>query len=266
METKEVVAGLLTENTGRHILDSGDAYGRHWQRNQKAAGDSPVEFFESLPPATWEKYSGVVLNVYHFLVATCDYNERLDRAFHKWVYSGPEDRLINGCGTADEFIEALVAKGWADKNDEWNGQWTNTYNSEDALSQVIQYVCVALTDECPWGEGPHVLLSVHNGADVRGGYTALRAFASDPWESPSLFDNARVTLYCGRAELHRKVPAGQMDFAGNERGDVYYHADSDDGGYSWYSDEHDDPVSPEDDGECPLCPLCNEPLEAGGYF
>src|SRR5690606_23393942 len=32
--TEEVLASMLKENTGTHMLDSGGAYGRHWQRNQ----------------------------------------------------------------------------------------------------------------------------------------------------------------------------------------------------------------------------------------
>lgn len=33
MNTAEVIASMLTENTGRHMLDSGGAYGRNWERN-----------------------------------------------------------------------------------------------------------------------------------------------------------------------------------------------------------------------------------------
>ena len=44
-ELKQVVYSMITENTGRHMLDSGGAYGRHWERNQKLSLDD----FESLP-------------------------------------------------------------------------------------------------------------------------------------------------------------------------------------------------------------------------
>ena len=33
-ETQQEIYAMLTENTGAHMLDSGSAYGRHWQRNQ----------------------------------------------------------------------------------------------------------------------------------------------------------------------------------------------------------------------------------------
>ena len=35
MKTKHLIYEMLTENTGRHMLDSGGAYGRNWERNQK---------------------------------------------------------------------------------------------------------------------------------------------------------------------------------------------------------------------------------------
>ena len=39
-ETQKMLARMLTENTGRNILDSGDAYGRHWEKNQGITVDS----------------------------------------------------------------------------------------------------------------------------------------------------------------------------------------------------------------------------------
>ena len=38
-ELKKKVIEMLQENTGRHMLDSGGAYGRHWERNQKNPSD-----------------------------------------------------------------------------------------------------------------------------------------------------------------------------------------------------------------------------------
>ena len=35
MDTKQIIYGMLTENTGTHFLDSGGSEGRMWQRNAK---------------------------------------------------------------------------------------------------------------------------------------------------------------------------------------------------------------------------------------
>ena len=32
---EQTIYGMLTESTGAALCDSGGAYGRHWQRNQK---------------------------------------------------------------------------------------------------------------------------------------------------------------------------------------------------------------------------------------
>jgi len=41
--TAQKLAEMLQENTGRSILDSGDYYGRHWQRNQGRDFESEPE-------------------------------------------------------------------------------------------------------------------------------------------------------------------------------------------------------------------------------
>ncbi len=33
--TEQVLTEMLTESTGKHFMDSGDYYGRHWEENQK---------------------------------------------------------------------------------------------------------------------------------------------------------------------------------------------------------------------------------------
>jgi len=49
MKTKEIIYNMLTENTGRHMLDSGGAYGRNWERNQVKT----IEDFENEPEETY---------------------------------------------------------------------------------------------------------------------------------------------------------------------------------------------------------------------
>ena len=41
--TEKMVFELITENTGQHFLDSGGAYGRHWERNQKIPIEEWIE-------------------------------------------------------------------------------------------------------------------------------------------------------------------------------------------------------------------------------
>jgi len=44
-DTADILAGMFTENTGRHMLDSGGAYGRNWEHNQ---GRTTADFLNAL--------------------------------------------------------------------------------------------------------------------------------------------------------------------------------------------------------------------------
>jgi hypothetical protein len=78
----------------------------------------------------------------------------------------------------DEFAELPEnrGKGWLEimKDFADQGSWSysmqNTYNWENLLSQVLQYVQIDADDET------YLILQIHNGCDVRGGYTAPRIF------------------------------------------------------------------------------------------
>ena len=50
-DTQKLVYAMLTENTGRHMLDSGGAYGRNWERNQA----NTIEDFDNEQEQTIEK-------------------------------------------------------------------------------------------------------------------------------------------------------------------------------------------------------------------
>ena len=72
----------------------------------------------------------------------------------------------------------------------------NTYNGEDFLSQIIQYVY--WTEE----DGAHVMLQIHGGCDARGGYTDPVAFDVVDYDGTAIFDNARASIYCDDCGKH----------------------------------------------------------------
>jgi hypothetical protein len=49
----QLLFSMFTENTGRHMLDSGGAYGRNWERNQNKAVEDFID-----QPSAW-------LDIYH---------------------------------------------------------------------------------------------------------------------------------------------------------------------------------------------------------
>lgn len=66
----------------------------------------------------------------------------------------------------------------------------NTYNGEDLLSQVLQYTLFS------GDAGEFVALQIHNGADVRGGYTKPHIFTFGHLSEYDITDNAKASIHC----------------------------------------------------------------------
>jgi len=224
-ETATVLAAMLTENTGRHVLDSGGAYGRNHERN--AAMD--VDAFKARPAvdaSTWERDGKTVvsflsLDVFHFLTERLSYNAERDAAFHAFATS-----------------EDMADESWPESLDAWHKAaglryvfGENTYNHEDALSQVVNYS--VLEDEDTGDK--FAAVQIHGGCDVRGGYTAPRIF--DIGCEYGLADNADFSVVLTEPEATPAalaqgalldaypVPTGgrylALDYRGNTFEDAY---------------------------------------------
>lgn len=180
--TESILIGMLKENTGAHMLDSGGAYGRNWERNQ-------FRDFMSEPECTLSFKYGieVTLNVFHWLKERVTYNPMLQSQFTRFAHSkAMEDECWLTCMEA--FAERKARKAGYKPNDEGWPFCENTYNHGSLLSQVIQYV--QWVDD----DGMHVALQIHGGCDVRGGYTAAKIFDANDWYP--LSDDARATIIC----------------------------------------------------------------------
>ena len=172
MDIEQVIYDMLTESTGTHMLDSGGGSNRHWQRNQLKS----IDDFKNEPHITIEndgEYKYAEISVFHHLVNSLEYLEDETNDLIEWIskdpyeyWKNPEGRCISSMDT----IEQYMAKNYA--NDDINlVHHTNTYNGESSLSQVLQVISVGDTYDCDV-----IALSIHNGADVRGGYTDYKLF------------------------------------------------------------------------------------------
>jgi len=249
--TKTMLARMLRERTGTSILDSGgeprfDAdgkyagsqhgYGRNWERNVGRDFATEAE-----AAATFRHGEiSVVLHAYHWLAARLDYNETEDDKFAAWceLPANEDEHWLANMEAYMKYLATLAdpdrgcCDACRDDNDEeCDGSCTchehreppsgiyrdgepltvNTYNAADLLSQTLQYVF--WTDH----DGAHVLLQIHGGADVRGGYTRPRYFdVTGDSDETCIFDNARATIACDNAKCGA-------------------HWSTDDG-YRWYDD------------------------------
>lgn len=172
---KEVYA-MLIENTGKHMLDSGSAYGRNWQRNKSKT----IEDFNNEPEQqiTYDsRYQGFerLVSVFHYLSELdidhiCEQFNELNRDATNW------DSIFYGVSLeASEYLDSLKNQDIEIDELPYGDHWStfNTYNGDSDLSQVLQGSWIKIDDEM------YLILQIHGGCDVRGGYTNARLFKID---------------------------------------------------------------------------------------
>jgi hypothetical protein len=276
-ETEQIIAGMMKENTGKHFLDSGGDLGRSWQRNQCR------EFsLEQESVLKWDyDYLSVTHNLYHWLVDRLEFSSELSEAFNEFSAKQEDTHYL-------EDMEAWATEiGGAGIYCEGNPITVNTYNGECLLSQVIQFTYFELEDADAFEDatgGSYVLLQIHGGADVRGGYTAPQVFqVCDGSEGLGMFDNARGAISCNR----EKNESTQTEIPGLEIEpcEMYWYSDD---GHSWYAEgtaghgagtqlEKYETTKADDDevwtkgkvhvceDDSILCPCCGSTMSVGFY-
>jgi hypothetical protein len=169
-ELDELLFSMFTENTGRHFLDSGGAYGRNWERNQ---GKGAQDFIKE--PSAWleiwhreatedrqEDWDvSFTLSLFHHLRDALD----LDRFCHKFNARPVEDWGSDFYGVSRDGQRWLERMGFEPVGDSFN-----SYNWSANFTQVVQGQKLTKDGE------DYLLLQVHGGCDVRGGYTDAKLF------------------------------------------------------------------------------------------
>lgn len=161
LKTKNLLTKQLLQNTGRAMGDSGDAYGRNFERLAK----SGIDFNEGLRVDE----NSVIIPIATYLLNNLDRNkecEKLERLLLSQLKKLDKEATSLSYSNGDELIEILDLIG----AENTNGHWYNSYNFDSDLSQVIQFLRFKLdgTD--------YVILETHNGCDVRGGYSDGRVY------------------------------------------------------------------------------------------
>ena len=227
--TESVLVEMLTENTGRALLDSGDHYGRNHERNQGVD-------FESQPVATVDKYGfQPTLSVYHWLCERVSFAPEIDAQLQEFC-SAPERERTHYLEDMEEFVETHYPDATGIYGD-GKPFTVNTYNGECSLSQTLQFHFFRVNDETSY-----IALQIHGGCDVRGGYTAPRVFEVTD-DDASIFSVADVSAHCNNEECEAS----------------WY---SDNGGYNFYANDGETDLESGDlkadeDGNY-LCPECGK--------
>jgi len=203
-KTESVIHDMLTENTGIHMMDSG-MYGRHWQHNRA------ITDFRKLEPVHVKQYPrgdlSITKNLFHVLTTHLEYDGTMNRKFK--AFCNAKSRK------ADHWLTLMedFAAQYHDSNYPEESLTDNSYNSENCLSQDVQYAIFATQDDS------YVILQIHGGADIRGGYTAPKVFRfSEGWDYFVLaFSDLHALCNCEGLQPY-----------------------SDNAGYHWYETGNDD--------------------------
>jgi hypothetical protein len=230
-KTDEVLLTMLRQNTGRHFLDSGGEGDRHWQRNQERDLESEAESVVSFKYGDIR----VEHRIYHWLRERLDFDDDATEAFDGPFREecDPEDDKDWGelreefpawyarqrsredtsepcptCDGRDSDCEVCGGTGAAPGDDSLytatgiygDGEpiTVNSYNEENLLDQVILFTYFEL--RCGFGRsgnlGTYVVLQIHGGCDVRGGYTRPRVFTLTDRDDLAILDFRRGTIHC----------------------------------------------------------------------
>ena len=165
-DIKQVIDELLKEPIAHHICDSGGAYGYQYEKNQEQGyltGFSPVDEYTN--EETNERELIITIPLFDFLTYNLIRDEDAVEV-EKRLFNVLTERDINyyHIFEVQEVIEELFEEGLLKL------EYVNTYNMVEYISQTIQF--------CPFeNEGEeYLILQIHNGCDVRSGYTKPMVF------------------------------------------------------------------------------------------
>jgi hypothetical protein len=187
-QIQRLVYKMLTENTGKHFLDSGGTDGRGWQRNaKKTIADFANEPTELYIKDRKDDYIERSVSVFNYLSEIYELDSICDK-FNR-IKSTDWDGDFYGVSSKHQ---AFLNEIGYDKNPrEWN-----TYNGDSDLSQTLQGVSLRLFVDGQYED--YAIIQIHNGADVRGGYTDAKLFKVNEYAN-------YISEYMGQSEIEDEL-------------------------------------------------------------
>lgn len=195
-KTQIIIHKMLKESTGIDMMDSGGDNSRYWQKNQK------VFDFRLQDNINYNVDCGYVYasnNIFHFLTSALEYEESMTDIFNDDKNKDESD-YYNMSNIADILNDHYNDLDFEEFHEfKLKGDSFNSYNWESNLSQVIQGQMFTEYEDTEYEEN-YIILQIHNGADVRGGYTDCKVFKVDldVWYSQddySLFCDCKQDIY-----------------------------------------------------------------------
>ena len=171
MDMKQTIQGMLKENTGTHMLDSGGDNNRRWQKNQSINFDGTDSiYFDDC---------SIYRSTYHYLIDNLSITKEskiYQEKYNQFIKDSEECYLVD----MENFVDYLQNQDILQDDDYIVGNTpksNNTYNYDNLIDQVLQYIIFYSNNEY------YILLQIHGGCDVRGGYTAPKIFKIEDIEN-----------------------------------------------------------------------------------
>lgn len=176
--TIDNIEDLLLEqfktNTGTHFLDSGGESGRRWQQNAtKTFADFmsqpavTVEGLEDLKPGATTEDIWLSVDTFQYMLDTLELDS-LCREFNSRPVSDWDSEAAYGLSSdGEQFL--------TDQGLEIQKPW-NSYNYDSNLDYTLQGAGLIFEGQSNFEHPEYVLLQIHLGADVRGGYTDAKLY------------------------------------------------------------------------------------------
>jgi len=175
MKVETVIYKMLIEGTGSALCDSGGDNNRNWQQNQKRS----LKDFQNDPDVSWDGDS-YTISLFHYLKNALVIDGICNDFNNINIGSDWTSEDFYGVGAkAENFVKELNFE---------IGRTFNSYNGESALSQVIQGTWISL------GDRQYLILQIHQGCDVRGGYTDARLFYVPEYENGAFLEDVYGTV------------------------------------------------------------------------
>lgn len=217
MNTKTIIKNMMLENTGKAMGDSGDYYGRNYEKNQTngiSDKPTPIDFYLDEEEKTISLSQTV--NIYDFLpkhLSKTDTAKAIENILYDRV------KFDNECIYSiwylqDLFKNDFLTDYYIAKEEEYSDEfyeygycghieeslmpldWINTYNHEEYVSQTLQFLIFSN------GYDDFILLQIHGGCDVRGGYTKPQVFQIEDVEYFLMYmDTSYTYCECGLNDL-----------------------------------------------------------------
>lgn len=168
-KTQKLVYKMLVTSTGEALCDSGGAYGRNWERNQKKTiGDFIKEPAVKISEDLKDLKKGEIIDDYYPVVSVFHYLSRyeIDSVCDWFNKLACDDWDSDIHGVSESQLKRLNKKFEV----EMIGEGYNTYNGECPLTQTLQGQSLTINGD------NYELIQIHQGCDVRGGYTDAKLF------------------------------------------------------------------------------------------